>query len=959
MNTKKIELESDLRGNLASPEYINIRGAAEHNLKRIDVEIQRNKLVVITGPSGSGKSSLAFDTIYAEAQRRFVESLSTYARQFLEQAAKPQVDSIEGLSPAIAIEQRTTGRNPRSTVGTITEIYDFMRVLFARAGTPWCDKFDRPITRQSPQDIVDAMSKLPRDSRIQILAPVAEVSRRSVKKTLDQLRAKGFVRARINGELVHLDEEESLPKGDSFVVEVVVDRLIASAETSNRSTDSVELALRTGDGKLTLLIEEPNSELREERFSEDFSCADCGLRFPELQPQLFSFNSPVGACPECHGLGTVMEVNPETVVPDPALSIKKGAVLPWSTRPKLDSMYKRTLKRLCAHYEVSEETPWKKLPDKFKQVVLFGSGDEKGDFKYRGRRRSRSAVFEGVIPNIKRRYHEAESEKSREFAAQFMERRVCPECKGLRLCRIARIVRVFGKTITDISALPLTEAAKFFKHAKESKDANDVVVQLCSEILARLQFLSDTGLEYLSLDRPASTLSGGETQRIRLASQLGSGLTGVLYVLDEPSIGLHPRDNSKLISALERLRDAGNSVVVVEHDSETIRAADEIIELGPGAGENGGRLIAQGSLQDIINTKDSVSGPFLSGKSQPHRPNKRRKPSKQNQLELRGASLHNLQNVDVSIPLGLFVCVTGVSGSGKSTLINETLYPALFEHLNPNSKRRPASLESISGLELIDKVISVDQSPIGRTPRSNPATYTGVFGTIRELFAKVPEARARGYSAGRFSFNVKGGRCERCRGGGLISIDMHFLPDLYLECPVCGGRRYNRDTLEIKYRGLNIAQVLDLQVSEALQIFKNVPAAQKRLQSLVNVGLGYLKLGQSATTLSGGEAQRVKLASELAKQQTGKTLYLLDEPTTGLHPIDIDKLLLALHSLVDGGNTVIVIEHNQDVLASCDWIIDLGPEGGSAGGKLVAQGSPEEVARCKGSHTGRYLKTVI
>ncbi|MCB0346353.1 MAG: excinuclease ABC subunit UvrA, partial [Bdellovibrionales bacterium] len=845
---------------MASPNYISIRGAREHNLKDIDVNIPRDKLVVITGPSGSGKSSLAFDTIYAEAQRRFVESLSTYARQFLEQAAKPDVDSIEGLSPAIAIEQRTTSRNPRSTVGTITEIYDFMRVLFARAGTPWCEKFDRPITRQSPQDVVDTIARLETGTKVQVLAPIADNLRGSLRKCLDDLRARGFVRARVNGTIVHLEDEVRAAKNDKSAVEVVVDRLVVSSEASNRATDSVELALRTGEGKVLLLIETPDGQTYEEIFSEDFACADCGLRFPELQPQLFSFNSPLGACAKCQGLGLVMEVGLESVVPDPSLSIKKGAIYPWSTRPKLDAMYLRTLKRLCAHYKVSEDTPWKKLPEKFKQVVLYGSGDEKGDFKYRGRRRSRNAVFEGVIPNIQRRYHEAESDKTREFAAQFMEERVCSECSGKRLSKTSRIVRLYGMNITEVSALPLPAAVEYFSGAKNSPDSNDVVVQLCSEILARLQFLLDTGLEYLSLDRPASTLSGGETQRIRLASQLGSGLTGVLYVLDEPSIGLHSRDNSKLVNALERLRDSGNTVIVVEHDSETIRAADELIELGPSAGDSGGLLVAQGSPNQIIKSNKSISGPYLSGNKHPHRPSSRRSTNKSKRLRIKEAGLHNLKKVSVDFPLGLFICVTGVSGSGKSTLINETLYPLVHTHLFPHSKLKAGSVKQISGLENIDKVICVDQSPIGRTPRSNPATYTGLFGTIRELFAKVPEARARGYSAGRFSFNVKGGRCERCRGGGLIAIDMHFLPDLYLNCPVCSGKRYNRDTLEIRYRGMSIAEVLNLSVEEALQVFKNVPSAFKRLQALHSIGLGYVKLGQSATTLSGGEAQRVKLA---------------------------------------------------------------------------------------------------
>jgi excinuclease ABC subunit A len=933
---------------------ISLRGACEHNLQSIDVDIPRDQLVVITGPSGSGKSSLAFDTIFAEAQRRYVESLSTYARQFLEQLSKPEFESISGLSPAIAIEQKTTARSPRSTVGTITEIYDYLRLLFARAGTPWCPNCDKPISRQTPQNIVDSILQLEKGTRVQLMAPVIRGKKGSHSKVLEEIQKQGFVRIRIDGEIQTFDDEISLAKTKAHDIDIVVDRIVVADDILKRLSDSVELCLKHGNGLIRIWSEPKGGSAQEELQSEHFACLACGIYVPELEPRMFSFNSPHGACKRCSGLGTANELDPALIVPNQELSIKGGAVSPWYIRPKLDAKYRRLLTRVCKHYEIDMDIPWSELPGSFKDVVINGSGDELGDFSIAGRRRKRGVAFDGVIKNLKKRYKNTDSEKVREFIAKFMNTNTCPDCKGARLRSESLMVRVADKSLPELCGLSIENLHQFFDTLALEPHQKEIATPIASEIERRLQFLVQTGLTYLSLDRSADTLSGGEAQRIRLARQIGAGLSGVLYVLDEPSIGLHHRDNNRLIQTLKNLRDIGNSVLVVEHDKDTILAADHVLDIGPKAGVHGGKVVAEGTPEQIKKSKNSITGQYLNGKLETFEP-KKRKANTSRQIKISGATLHNLKSVDVAFPLSQFICVTGVSGSGKSSLINETLYPALMRELHSQTKLIPGPYDKITGLKEIDKVISIDQSAIGRTPRSNPATYVGLFAPIRTLFSKVPDSRMRGWGPGRFSFNVKGGRCEKCQGGGLIKIEMQFMPDMYVGCPDCDGARYNRDTLEIRYKGLNISEVLDLTIEEGCEVFRNVASIASKLNTMRSVGLGYLRLGQSSTTLSGGEAQRVKLSSELSKRQTGKTLYILDEPTTGLHAIDIDVLLRMLHELVDHGNTVVVIEHNIDVIRSADWIIDLGPEGGEGGGEIVCCGKPAEIAKCGRSHTGVFL----
>lgn len=941
-------------------EYIVIRGARQHNLANINLDLPRNKLIVITGLSGSGKSSLAFDTLYAEGQRRYVESLSAYARQFLEQMEKPDVDHIEGLSPAISIEQKTVHRNPRSTVGTVTEIYDYLRLLFARVGTPHCYKCGKVISAQTPQQIVDNIMGFPEQTKIQILAPVVRQRKGNYTKLFEEIKKSGFVRVRVNKTMYHVDDEIKLERYKKHDIEIVVDRLVIKSDIQKRLTDSIETALKLGNGLVRIWYESPGNQPQEILQSEKLSCIDCNISVEELEPRMFSFNNPHGACPVCTGLGTVTEIDPELVVPNPELSIAEGAVEPWSQRPILDSMYRKTLRIICEHYGESPLTPWKNLSDKFKEIILYGSGEEYIRFTYHMANSSYETYkpFEGVIPNLERRYKETQSNRAREMIEKYMATHICRSCQGTRLKPESRAVRINGKNIVDVTRMSIKEARSFFENLQLSEFQKRVAERILKEINLRLSFLMDVGLDYLTLDRSAGTLSGGESQRIRLASQIGSGLVGVIYVLDEPSIGLHPRDTNRLIETLIKLRDLGNTVIVVEHDESTIRSADHVIDLGPGAGVHGGKIVAQGPPSKIAKCADSWTGKYLAGKFHVFCPKERRKPCNK-WLTLRGASLNNLKNIDVSFPLGLFVCVTGVSGSGKSSLINETLFPAVQ---NAILKRKPETklfYSQIDGIENIDKVIDIDQSPIGRTPRSNPATYTGLFTPIRELFSKVPEAKARGYSAGRFSFNVKGGRCEACEGNGYLTIEMQFLPDVYIPCDTCHGKRYNRDTLQIQYKGKNIAEVLDMTVEDAMDFFKNIPQISRPLETLFEVGLGYINLGQPATTLSGGEAQRVKLATELLKRHTGNTLYILDEPTTGLHAVDVDKLLRVLHRLVDLGNTVVVIEHNLEVIRTADWIIDLGPEGGDKGGYIVAEGPPEDIIKVKKSYTGEHLKAKL
>lgn len=933
-------------------ENIVIRGAREHNLKNIDLVIPRNKLVVITGVSGSGKSTLAFDTIYADGQRRYVESLSPYVRQFLEQMHKPDVDSIEGLSPAISIEQKSTGRNPRSTVATITEIYDYLRILFARVGTVHCYKCKRKISSQSAQQIVDLLMKYPEGTKIILLSPFVSGKKGEFKKEIRELLRSGYIRAKIDGEMVELNTEIVLDRRKKHTIEVVIDRLIIKENIRTRLTDSVESALKLSEGTLKVI-----SDHGEEIFSEKFACPHCGISIPEISPRMFSFNSPYGACPRCDGLGSLMYFDPELVIPDPSLSLREGAIKPWSKR---HSMYFfQLIDALSEHYGFDIYTPFNKLPEHIQDVILYGSGDEEIRFYYdRGEGREfYYKPFEGVIPFLQRKYNEAESESQKEELEEFMNYRECPECRGARLKKESLAVTVGEKSIYEVTKLSVKDAIEFFKNLKFTEKERVIAENILKEILERLHFLHNVGLDYITLDRPSYSLSGGESQRIRLATQVGSGLVGVLYVLDEPSIGLHPRDNKKLIDTLFRLRNLGNTVIVVEHDETTILSADYIIDMGPGAGENGGYVVATGTPQEIMNNEKSLTGKYLSKKLSIRTPEIRRKPAGK-YLTITDVKTNNLKGITVNIPLSLFVCVTGVSGSGKSSLILDTLYLAIKQKLY-RSKEKPGPYGELKGLEYIDKAIVIDQSPIGRTPRSNPSTYTGLFTPIRELFARLPESRIRGYGPGRFSFNVKGGRCEACSGDGVLKIEMHFLPDVYVECDVCKGKRYNSETLEVKYKGKNIHDVLEMTVTEALEFFGNIPAIRQKLETLNDVGLGYIKLGQPATTLSGGEAQRVKLSKELSKRSTGSTLYILDEPTTGLHFADVDKLLKVLNRLVDAGNTVIVIEHNLDVIKYADYIIDLGPEGGDQGGEIVAEGTPEEVAMNPSSYTGQFLKKIL
>ena len=936
---------------------IVIKGAREHNLDNLSLSIPRDKLVVITGLSGSGKSSLAFDTIYAEGQRRYVESLSAYARQFLEQMDKPDVDHIEGLSPAISIEQKTTHRNPRSTVGTVTEIYDYLRLLFARIGTPHCYECGKVIQSQTPQSIVDSVLALPQKTRVQLLAPVIRQRKGTYQKVFDDVKRQGYVRVRVDGAFYHVDDDIPMERYVKHDIDVVVDRLVVKEGIEKRLTDSVETALKLGQGLIRIWFQRPGEEPDEMLQSEHLACVDCGVAFEELEPRMFSFNNPHGACPQCTGLGTVMEIEPELVVPDPNLSIGDGAVRPWSMRRVLDGMYRKALRSVCKHYGQDLHKPWKKLPESFREIVLYGSGGEEVEFSYSNARRTYETrrPFEGVIPNLERRYRETESNRARDMIQEFMASRPCPACGGARLRPESRSVKIDGRTVMDVTAMSIGKANEYVQTLKLTKSQAIIAERVVKEIRERLGFLVSVGLDYLTLDRHAGSLSGGESQRIRLATQIGSGLVGVLYILDEPSIGLHQRDNHRLIATLERLRDLGNTVIVVEHDEDTIRSADHVLDLGPGAGVHGGKIVAQGTPNQIARKKNSLTGQFLAGKFEIFCPHEKRAPNGK-QVVLRGARHNNLKNIDVEFPLGMFICVTGVSGSGKSSLVNETLYPAVHRALHGASRMRAGKHGGIEGLEHIDKIIDIDQSPIGRTPRSNPATYTGLFSPIRDLFSKTPEARARGYKPGRFSFNVRGGRCEACEGNGLITIEMHFLPDVYVPCDECHGARYNRDTLQIRYKGKNIAEVLGMTVEDGVDFFRHIPAVHRPLATLHDVGLDYIKLGQPATTLSGGEAQRVKLATELAKRQTGRTLYILDEPTTGLHAADVDKLLAVLHRLVEYGNTVIVIEHNLDVVKTADWIIDLGPEGGDGGGEVVAAGPPPEIVRVKNSYTGRHLK---
>jgi excinuclease ABC subunit A len=934
-------------------EKIIIRGARQHNLKNIDVELPRNKLIVVTGLSGSGKSTLAFDTLYAEGQRRYVESLSTYARQFLERMEKPDVDTIEGLSPAIAIEQKTASHNPRSTVGTVTEIYDFLRLLFARTGTPHCYECGKPITAQTLDQIVDKVMSLRENTRIIILAPLVSGQKGTHDKLFKQLKKEGFSRVRVDGKTLEIEAVGSLNKNTKHTIDVVVDRLIMNEKIRNRLADSLELAMSQSDGLVTvdILGEEPVL------FSEKSACITCDISYPEFTPASFSFNSPQGACPKCDGLGSTTEFDPDLIIPNPELSLREGAIALWANRNTVHFI--EFLDALTTHYGIDIYTPYKDLPERFKNALLFGSENESITFYFErnNRRFTYKRPFEGIIPKLERRYLETDSYQSREEIKQYMNFRPCPECQGAKLNRASRSVRVGGLTIFEITQLSVAKARTFFKKLELTGKKRIVATRILKEINERLGFLENVGLSYLTIDRSAYTLSGGESQRIRLATQIGSKLTGVLYVLDEPSIGLHQRDNQQLRETLFQMRDLGNTVLVVEHDEATIRSSDHVVDMGPGAGIKGGYVVYSGQPQGLLNAENSLTGQYLSGVKCIPVPSNRRRNHK-GKIIIQGASQNNLKNIDVEFPVGCFICVTGVSGSGKSSLVLETLYRVLAQQLY--HARMPAgTYKSVMGLEHVDKVINIDQSPIGRTPRSNPGTYTGVFTYIRELFSRTPEARMRGYKPGRFSFNVKGGRCEACRGDGIIKIEMHFLPDVYVACDVCRGKRYNRETLEIKYKGKNIADILDMTVNQSFKFFERVRNIRQKLQTLIDVGLGYIHIGQPATTLSGGEAQRVKLSRELGKKATGKTVYILDEPTTGLHMDDIRKLLNVLLRLVETGNTVIVIEHNLDVIKTADHIIDLGPEGGDEGGHVVGCGTPEEIANLKGSYTGQFLAKVL
>ena len=929
---------------------ITIRGARTHNLKNIDLDLPKNKLIVITGLSGSGKSSLAFDTLYAEGQRRYVESLSAYARQFLQQMNKPEVDLIEGLSPAISIEQKATSHNPRSTVGTVTEIYDYLRLLFARAGTPFCPTHKSTLQTQSVSQIVDTILELPDESKIMLLAPLVVNRKGEHLDLLEHIQVLGFTKVRIDGTMYNLGETPAIDKNKKHTIEIVIDRLKIRQDIKSRLTDSVETGLKHGEDKIKLVNLEGNSE---KWFSSKFSCPECDYSIPELEPRMFSFNNPIGACPKCDGLGHITFFDPEKIVTAPSLSIGDGAIKGWDKRNQYTY---QMLVSLAKHYKFDIEAPWEELNKKIQQILLYGSQEELINFSIlneRGGFRSITQPFEGVINTLERRYFETESAHIKEELAKYQNNRECPDCNGSRLRKEAQCVTVGKHNLPVISAWQLKECSEYFQHLQLEGHKQEIANKIVKEILTRLGFLIDVGLDYLTLNRSADTLSGGEAQRIRLASQIGSGLTGVMYVLDEPSIGLHQRDNDRLIATLTKLRDLGNTVIVVEHDEDAILHADYLVDIGVGAGEHGGRVIFAGLPKDILTVEESITGQYLSGKKQICIPQKRRVQDK-GYITLTEASGNNLKNVELSIPVGNLICVTGVSGSGKSTLINDTLYRAVSQHLY-NSHDNPDKFKEISGLEHFDKVINVDQSPIGRTPRSNPATYTGLFTPIRELFTQVGIARERGYGPGRFSFNVKGGRCEACQGDGLIKVEMHFLPDIYVLCDTCKGKRYNRETLEILYKGKNIHEVLAMTVEEALDFFSAIPVIARKLHTLMDVGLGYIKLGQSATTLSGGEAQRIKLALELSKRDTGRTLYILDEPTTGLHFHDIDLLLKVLHKFADHGNTVVVIEHNLDVIKTADWIIDLGPEGGEGGGKIIATGTPEQIVKLNKGYTGKYL----
>ncbi len=946
-------------------EEIRIRGARTHNLKNISLDLPRNKLIVITGLSGSGKSSLAFDTLYAEGQRRYVESLSAYARQFLQLMEKPDVDMIEGLSPAISIEQKATSHNPRSTVGTVTEIHDYLRLLFARVGTPHCpDHPENPLAAQSVSQMVDAVLAMPEETKLMILAPVIANRKGEHVDLFEQMQAQGFVRFRIQSgtgpaKIYEVDELPKLKKTEKHTIDVVIDRVKVRADIKQRLAESFETSLRLADGRAIALEMDSG---KEQVFSNKFACPTCGYSLQELEPRLFSFNNPMGACPECDGLGHIEFFDPKRIVAFPNLSLASGAVKGWDRR---NQFYFQMLSSLAKYYEFDVDMPFDSLPAKAQQVVLYGSGKEKVPFAYvneRGRTVIKEHTFEGVVNNLQRRYRETDSMAVKEELAKFINEKQCPSCDGARLRVEARHVKVGTgmqqRAIFQIAAMPLRETLHFFEHLKLKGAKKDIADRIIKEIISRLTFLNNVGLDYLSLERSADTLSGGEAQRIRLASQIGSGLTGVMYVLDEPSIGLHQRDNDRLIETLKHLRDIGNTVLVVEHDEDAIRCADHVVDMGLGAGVHGGEVITHGTLNDILKNRQSLTAQYLNGTLAIEVPAKRTPADKDRQLLIKGARGNNLKDVSLELPVGLLTCVTGVSGSGKSTLVNDTLYHVLARHLY-GSQAEPAEYDSVTGLEHFDKVIAVDQAPIGRTPRSNPATYTGVFTPIRDLFATVPQAKERGYTAGRFSFNVKGGRCEACQGDGVLKVEMHFLPDVYVPCDVCHGKRYNRETLEVQYKGKNISDVLDMTVEDAHDFFKAVPLIARKLQTLLDVGLGYIRLGQSATTLSGGEAQRVKLSLELSKRDTGRTLYILDEPTTGLHFHDIALLLKVIHRLRDQGNTVVIIEHNLDVIKTADWIIDLGPEGGAGGGQIIATGTPEQVAKSTVSHTGKYLAPML
>jgi excinuclease ABC subunit A len=936
-----------------------VRGAREHNLKDVSIELPRNSLVVFTGLSGSGKSSLAFDTIFAEGQRRYVESLSAYARQFLGQMDKPDVDFIEGLSPAVSIDQKSTNRNPRSTVGTITEVYDYLRLLFARAGRPHCPKCGQEVTRQSPQAIVDQILTMPASTKFQVLAPVVRARKGEFLDLFQDLMSQGYSRARIDGEVVALSDAPKLKKQEKHSIEVVIDRLTAKAESKSRLTDSIETALRLAQGIVILDFVDAKGGDKERVFSEHLACHDCSLSFEELEPRSFSFNSPFGACPDCSGIGTKLEVDIDLVIPDDSISIAEGAIAPWSSG-HTSEYFTHLLEGLAEEVTFKFDVPWKKISEKARNAIL-NSHEHKVHVKYKnryGRTRNYSTGFEGVIPFLQRKHSETDSEFSRERYESYMREVPCGTCAGARLKPEVLAVTIGGKNIAEICELAINDCAEFLKQIELNKREAQIAERVMKEVNARLGFLLDVGLDYLSLARPAATLSGGEAQRIRLATQIGSGLVGVLYVLDEPSIGLHQRDNVRLIETLTRLRDLGNTLIVVEHDEETIRAADWVVDIGPGAGEHGGHVVVSGSYQELIDSPDSITGAYLSGRKAIEIPSERRPIDAKRKLTIKGAKENNLKDIEVSVPLGVFVSVTGVSGSGKSTLINDILYSTLANKLN-GARIVPGRHRTITGIDLLDKVVHVDQSPIGRTPRSNPATYTGVFDKVRALFAETTEAKVRGYQQGRFSFNVKGGRCENCSGDGTITIEMNFLPDVYVPCEICHGARYNRETLEVHYKGKSISEVLDMPIEVAHAFFESVPTIARYLKTLCDVGLGYVRLGQSAPTLSGGEAQRVKLATELQRRSTGRTIYVLDEPTTGLHFEDVNKLLGVLNRLVDSGNTVVVIEHNLDVIKSSDWVIDMGPEGGFRGGTLVAEGTPEEVAKNKASYTGTFLAAVL